>query len=481
MLFDSIDFIFFLPITFFLYWFVFNQNIRIQNFFVVVASALFYGWWSSDFLLLIAFSILVDYGVGRGMARTANDKRRKQFLYVSVFSNLGLLFYFKYYNFFIENFVAAFTFLGGEIDSSSLNIILPVGISFYTFQTLSYTIDVYRRSLEPSKDLIAFAAFVSFFPQLVAGPIERAKNLLPQFSKARRFTYDKSVDGLRQILWGLFKKVVIANTSAQYANMVFDNSELCNGSTLALGVLFFAFQIYGDFSGYSDIAIGTARLFGFELKRNFAFPFFARDIREFWQRWHISLSAWFRDYLYFPLGGSKYGTLITIRNVFIVYIVSGFWHGASWNYIVWGVLNAAYFLPIFFLKSKKHKEIVAYGRLFPSIKEFLQMTLTFLLCLLSWVFFRAESIPHAINFLDGMFDSSLFTMPYLTEDKPGNIFTIVFISFIVLEWLGREGQFALDKWIVWFNKPLRFGIYLGLALLIFYFSGTSEQFIYFQF
>lgn len=481
MLFDSIDFLFFLPVVFLLYWFVFNRTIRLQNILIVGASALFYGWWSPKFLLLILFSIVVDYVIGRGLARTDDERRRKLLLWVSLLSNIGLLFYFKYCNFFVENFIEAFTFFGGEIKSSSLNIILPVGISFYTFQTLSYTIDVYKRKLEPSRDPIAFAAFVSFFPQLVAGPIERAKNLLPQFSVQRTFVYSKAVDGSRQLLWGLFKKVVIADNCAKYASMVYDNSELCNGSTLVLGVVFFAFQIYCDFSGYSDIAIGTARLFGFELKRNFAFPFFARDIREFWQRWHISLSTWFRDYLYFPLGGSKFGTLVSIRNIFIVYIVSGFWHGAGWNYIVWGALNAFYFLPVFLLKSEKYTEIVAHGKLFPSFKEFFQVLFTFFLCIFAWVFFRTESIPHAISFLDGMFDSSLFTMPYLTDDKPGNFFVLVFIGFIVLEWLGRDGQFALDKWIVWFNKPLRFVVYLSLVMLITYFSGSTQQFIYFQF
>lgn len=482
MLFDSIDFIIFLPIIFILYWFIFNRSIRLQNLLIVVASAVFYGWWSTQFLLLILFSIVVDYTVGRGLANTEDNRKRKQLLWISVLSNLGLLFYFKYCNFFIENFIEAFTFFGGEIGSSSLNIILPVGISFYTFQTLSYTIDVYKRKLEPCDDPIAFAAFVSFFPQLVAGPIERAKNLLPQFGAARTFEYSKAVDGLRQILWGLFKKVVIANTCALYANMVFDNADLCNGSTLILGAIFFAFQIYGDFSGYSDIAIGTARLFGFELKRNFAFPFFSRDIREFWSRWHISLSTWFRDYLYIPLGGSKLGNLISIRNIFIVFLVSGFWHGSSWNFIVWGGLNAVYFIPVFLInKNRKHTEIIAQGKLLPSFKELFQVLITFILCIFSWVFFRAESIARAASYIDGIFDASLFTMPYLTDEKPGNLFVVIFICFLMLEWIGREGQFALDKWITWLNKPLRFGVYIILVLLIYYFSDITQQFIYFQF
>ena len=280
--------------------------------------------------------------------------------------NLGFLGFFKYYNFFLENFVDAFSLFGMQINANSLNIILPVGISFYTFQTLSYTIDVYRKKLEPTKDFIAFSAFVCFFPQLVAGPIERATNLLPQFYKKRTFEYHKAVDGMRQILWGLFKKVVIADNCAEFANQIFNNSADMNGSTLVLGAIFFTFQIYGDFSGYSDIAIGTSRLFGFDLKQNFATPYFSRDIAEFWRRWHISLSTWFRDYLYIPLGGSRGGTWMKVRNTFAIFLVSGFWHGANWTFIIWGALNAIYFLPLLFTNNnRKNLGVVAEGKLFP--------------------------------------------------------------------------------------------------------------------
>ena len=308
MLFNSIDFAIFLPIVFILYWFVTNKNLKLQNFLIVAASYLFYGWWDWRFLSLILFSTVVDYTIGRKLRMEENQTKRKILLWTSILVNLGFLGFFKYYNFFLDNFITAFSFFGTEIKANSLNIILPVGISFYTFQTLSYTIDVYKRNLEPTKDFIAFSAFVSFFPQLVAGPIERATNLLPQFYKKRTFEYDKAVDGMRQILWGLFKKIVIADTCAEYANLIFNNSADYSGSTLVLGALFFTFQIYGDFSGYSDIAIGTSRLFGFNLKQNFAFPYFSRDLAEFWRRWHISLSTWFRDYLYIPLGGSRGGT-----------------------------------------------------------------------------------------------------------------------------------------------------------------------------
>ena len=305
MLFNSIDFAIFLPIVFILYWFVTNKNLKLQNLLIVISSYIFYGWWDWRFLSLILFSTILDYSIGISLSKQVNQNKRKMLLWISILMNLGFLGFFKYYNFFLANFMTAFSFFGTEINANSLNIILPVGISFYTFQTLSYTIDVYKRQLETTKDFIAFSAFVSFFPQLVAGPIERATNLLPQFYTKRYFDYSKTVDGMRQILWGLFKKIVIADNCAQYANIIFNNSSEYSGSTLVLGAIFFTFQIYGDFSGYSDIAIGTSRLFGFNLKQNFAFPYFSRDIAEFWRRWHISLSSWFRDYLYIPLGGSR--------------------------------------------------------------------------------------------------------------------------------------------------------------------------------
>tara|TARA_B110000902_G_C14275443_1_gene574728 strand:- start:923 stop:2005 length:1083 start_codon:yes stop_codon:yes gene_type:complete len=360
MLFNSIDFAIFLPIVFILYWFVANKNLKIQNFLIVAASYFFYGWWDWRFLSLILFSTVVDYSIGKMLLNEEKQTKRKVLLLLSIVVNLGFLGFFKYYNFFLENFINAFSFFGTTINANSLHIILPVGISFYTFQTLSYTIDVYKGKLKPTKDFIAFSAFVSFFPQLVAGPIERATNLLPQFYKKRKFEYHQAVDGLRQILWGLFKKIVIADNCAEQANLIFNNSGDYSGSTLVLGAVFFTFQIYGDFSGYSDIAIGVSRLFGFNLKQNFAFPYFSRDIGEFWRRWHISLSTWFRDYLYIPLGGSRGGTWKKVRNTFIIFIVSGFWHGANWTFIVWGALNAVYFLPLLLLnKNRNNLDVVA--------------------------------------------------------------------------------------------------------------------------
>ncbi|TXB61411.1 MBOAT family O-acyltransferase, partial [Phaeodactylibacter luteus] len=383
---------------------------------------------------------------------------------------------------FLDNFITAFSFFGQNIQANSLNIILPVGISFYTFQTLSYTIDVYKRKLEPTKDFIAFSAFISFFPQLVAGPIERATHLLPQFYTKRTFDYSKAVDGMRQILWGLFKKIVIADNCAEYANQIFNNSADMNGSTLVLGALFFTFQIYGDFSGYSDIAIGTSRLFGFDLMQNFNFPYFSRDIAEFWRRWHISLSTWFRDYLYIPLGGSRGGTWMKVRNTFIIFIVSGFWHGANWTFIIWGALNAIYFLPLLLTNNNRNNlETVAQGKLLPSIKELSFMILTFGLTVFAWIFFRAENIGHAISYISKILSSSLFEIPKFSGMRNALTTIILVAIFVLIEWKGRKDQYAIAHLGIKWKPPIRYAMYYAIVIAIFWFSGKEQQFIYFQF
>lgn len=481
MLFNSIDFAVFLPIVFALYWFVTNKSLKMQNLLIIAASYLFYGWWDWRFLSLIIFSTLVDYAVGVGLSKQENQTKRKLLLWTSITVNLGFLGLFKYYDFFLENFISAFSLLGMPIQANSLNIILPVGISFYTFQTLSYSIDVYRRKLEPTKDFFAFAAFVCFFPQLVAGPIERATHLLPQFYSKRKFDYSLAVDGMRQILWGLFKKIVIADNCANYANIIFNNSEDYSGSSLALGAIFFTFQIYCDFSGYSDIAIGTSRLFGFDLMQNFNFPYFSRDIAEFWRRWHISLSTWFRDYLYIPLGGSRGGTWMKVRNTFIIFIVSGFWHGANWTFIVWGALNAVYFLPLLLTKNNRnHIDIVAKGRYLPSIRELLSILLTFGLTVVAWVFFRAENITHATTYIIDMFTdfNSYLSFNVYWEYKKILLFITVFMT---IEWFGREGQYALESLGSNWKRPVRYLMYYAIMLAIFWYGGEEQQFIYFQF
>ena len=482
MLFNSLDFAVFLPIVFALYWFVFKRNLRLQNLLVVFASYFFYGWWDWRFVSLLLFSTIVDYLVGRQLGIETNKQRRKLLLWSSILVNLGFLGFFKYFNFFLDNFKQAFSLFGMEWSVSGLEIVLPVGISFYTFQTLSYTIDVYKRKLEPTKDFIAFAAFVSFFPQLVAGPIERAKHLLPQFYTKRKFDYHLAVDGMRQILWGLFKKVVIADNCAIYANYIFDNSADLNGSTLFIGAIFFSFQIYGDFSGYSDIAIGTARLFGFDLMRNFAYPYFSRDIAEFWRRWHISLSTWFRDYLYIPLGGSRGGTWMKIRNTFIIFIVSGFWHGANWTFIIWGALNALYFLPLQLSnRNRNNLDIVALNKMVPSIKELLQIGVTFIITVFAWIFFRAENLTHAYTYVKTVLSKSILFAPRFLNMDDALYIVMLTIGCVFIEWIGRTHLFALSNLEKRWNRPVRNVFYYTLIILIFVFGGQEQEFIYFQF
>ncbi|MBD3863587.1 MBOAT family O-acyltransferase [Olleya marilimosa] len=479
MYFNSLDFALFLPIVFILYWFVTNKNLKLQNALLVVASYVFYGWWDWRFLSLIVFSSLVDYTIGLQLNKVAQPSKRKLLLWSSILVNLGFLGFFKYYNFFVDSFVDTFSFFGSPIQPNTLDIILPVGISFYTFQTLSYTIDVYKRKLEPTRDIVSFLAFVSFFPQLVAGPIERATHLLPQFYKKRQFHYSQAVDGCRQILWGFFKKVVIADNCAEYANQIFNNSAEHSGSTLLMGALFFTFQIYGDFSGYSDIAIGTSRLFGFDLKQNFAFPYFSRDIAEFWRRWHISLSTWFRDYLYIPLGGSQGGAWMKVRNTFIIFLVSGFWHGANWTFIIWGFLNALYFLPLLLAKrNRTHLNVVAQDSKLPSIIELVQMGLTFGLTVIAWVFFRAESVTHALTYLKGLFSSSLLSLPTI---RPTNLLVLI-LFFIGTEWIGRRQHYAIEVLLLKQSRVIRWAFYMIIIAIIFVFSSDNQQeFIYFQF
>ena len=484
MLFNSLDFAVFLPIVFLLYWFVTKHSLKLQNALIVAASYVFYGWWDWRFLSLIIFSTFLDYSIGRRLKNEENQKIRKTLLWTSIIVNLGLLGVFKYYNFFLDNFIAVFSFFGRDIQPNSLDIILPVGISFYTFQTLSYTIDVYKKKLEPTEDLVAFSAFVCFFPQLVAGPIERATNLLPQFYKKRTFEYDKAVDGMRQILWGLFKKVVIADNCAEYANLIFNSYQDYNGSTLLLGAIFFTFQIYGDFSGYSDIAIGTSRLFGFNLMQNFATPYFSRDIAEFWRRWHISLSTWFRDYLYIPLGGSRGGTWMKVRNTFIIFLVSGFWHGANWTFIVWGGLNALYFLPLLlFKRNRTNLGVVAEGRMLPNLRELWQMGTTFLLTVLAWVFFRAESLDIALIMVKEIFSSTLLDYPTVMETRNLKNTLALLNLFLILEWIGRKHTFPIENHLNNSSTRVRWFSYLFILILIYVFGNYNSklEFIYFQF
>lgn len=451
-----------------------------QNFLLLVASWYFYGCWDWRFLGLLLFSTGLDYYTGLRIAATSGGAR-KAWLWISIGANLGFLGLFKYYDFFVHSFAAALGAMGLQTHPYILNWVLPIGISFYTFHGLSYVIDCYRDSIRPERNFITYALFVSFFPLLVAGPIERATHLLPQLKKGRVFRYENAVEGLRQMLWGFFKKVVVADNCARFANLVFADQGSYSGSVHVLGVFFFAVQIYADFSGYSDIALGTARLFGIDLLRNFANPYFSRDIAEFWRRWHISLSSWFRDYVYIPLGGSRNGRGRAIRNTFIIFLVSGFWHGANWTFLAWGALHAVFFLPLLLTRrNRMHLSVVASGRMLPSLPDGLRMTGTFLLVLLAWVFFRAQTIGDAIAYLRGTFQPSLFALPWM---PPMALISLVLTAFLFgIEWLGRERPYALAGFGARWPPLVRWGFYVFLLALIGMFMVTEEQpFLYFQF
>ncbi len=478
MLFNSIEFLYFFPIVFILYWFLFNKNLRMQNSFIVVSSFVFYGWWDWRFLFLMIFSASIDFFTSIGISRTGSIKKKRILLFTSILTNLGILGFFKYFNFFAENFVSAFTILGYHADPVTIKIILPVGISFYTFQALSYTIDVYKGKLLPTNDIISYFSFISFFPQLVAGPIERATNLLPQFYQTRKFNELAAKDGLRQMLWGLFKKIVVADNCAFYVNEIFNNYQDYSGSTLVLGAVLFAVQIYCDFSGYSDIAIGSAKLLGFSLMRNFAYPYFSRNIAEFWRRWHISLSTWFRDYVYIPLGGSQGSFGKKIRNTFIIFILSGFWHGANWTFLFWGFLNALYFLPLLILnRNRIYLDVPAGNSHLPNIKEFTGIFFTFSATVLAWVFFRSNDLSHAFNFLRNIFTVKLFSLPVY---HPLDL-AIIIPVFFSIEWMQRKQQHALVLEHLKISKILRWVLYYLLIAVILFYGGPKQQFIYFQF
>jgi len=479
MLFNSISFAIFLPVVFIFYWFITKKSLRLQNLLLLVASYIFYGWWDYRFLFLLIFSTALDFFTGLKIFGSKNLIAKKLWLWTSICVNLGFLGIFKYYNFFADSFADALSLVGISTNLWTIKVILPVGISFYTFHGLSYVFDIYNNKINPVKNFIDYSVFVSFFPLLVAGPIERATHLLPQIQRTRNFDYSKAVDGMRQILWGLFKKIVIADNCAVIVNDIFDNYMDYSGSTLVLGAILFSFQIYCDFSGYSDIALGTARLFGIELLRNFAFPYFSRDIAEFWRRWHISLTTWFRDYLYIPLGGSRGGTWMKVRNTFIIFLVSGFWHGANWTFIVWGALNAIYFLPLMLTdKNRQNTDTVAEGNLFPNLKEIMQIGFTFLITVIAWIFFRSETVGKAFEYLYNTVSSSLLTMPDFHGSKT---VLLLIIIMVLIEWLQRDKQHALQLNHLSIPGTARWGLYFTLVFVIFWFGGSQQQFIYFQF
>lgn len=471
MFFNSVTFLLFFVIFFFIYWLVARRNLRMQNILILLASYIFYGWWDWRFVFLLVLSTVIDFGFGLAISRTLLHK--KLYLWLSIFNNLAILGFFKYYNFFADSFRIMMLKIGFETHPYFLDIVLPVGISFYTFHGMSYVFDIYNDKIKPTSNFIDYAVFVSFFPLLVAGPIERASHLLPQVMKVRKFDYTQAMDGMRLIVWGLFKKIIVADNLALIVNQIFGHEEQYQGSTLVLGAIYFAFQIYGDFSGYTDIALGTAKLLGFELLTNFKFPYFSRDIAEFWRRWHISLSSWFKDYVYIPLGGSKGGKWISLKNIFIIFLLSGFWHGAKWTFVVWGCYHALLYVPLFlFNVNRRYDEnIVAFDCVFPTFREFFQMTLTFVLVTIGWVFFRSDSLSDAMQYFGGL-ANGLFTMP--TQIGGLRIIGI----FLLMDWLSRKNERRPHAFI-----PAVVYIFIMIIVLLIFGKGSNEsiEFIYFQF
>ncbi|WP_341215364.1 MBOAT family O-acyltransferase, partial [uncultured Wocania sp.] len=483
MLFNSLEFFIFLLVVYLLYWLILKKSLKAQNLLLLFASYLFYGWWDWRFLSLILLSTIADYLVGLKIAANEKKTLRKLWLWVSVFFNVGLLGFFKYFNFFVDSWVDMLSMFGYNMGSTwTLQVILPVGISFYTFQTMSYSFDIYYKKLKPTRDFLSFATFVSFFPQLVAGPIERASNLLSQIINKRTFNYNQSVTGLKLILWGLFKKVVIADSLGPIVDDIFANYANYSASTLILGAVLFSFQIYGDFSGYSDMAIGIAKLFGVELSSNFKFPYFSRNIAEFWRRWHISLSTWFRHYVYIPLGGSFGGKLKSIRNIGIVFLISGFWHGANWTFVFWGAFHALAFIPVFLIgKNTAYKNtIIGENSIFPSIMDTLRVIMVFSIVTFSWIFFRSESITDAFNYISYIINDFSFTNYLHPKGYRMLDYYILLILFVFYEYIIRKDERLPFKFK---SKIVRFILYtlVIVLMLLFYDDNIDKSFIYFQF
>lgn len=476
MLFNTFNFLYFLLLVFPVYWLL-NKNLKLQNAFILICSYFFYACWDYRFLFLLIFSTYLDFFTGKRIYEADSKALKKMWLIISVGINLGFLGFFKYYNFFADQAATLIQMLGFKPNIWTLKVILPVGISFYTFHGLSYVFDIYNGKFQPRKSFFEYAVFVCFFPLLVAGPIERASHLLPQVERHRRFQYSTAVNGLRQILWGLFKKVVIADNCADYVNKIFNDYHHYNGAVLFLGATLFAFQIYGDFSGYSDIALGTARLFGFELLKNFSYPYFSRDIAEFWRRWHISLSSWFRDYMYIPLGGSKVSKAKQVRNTFIIFLVSGFWHGANWTFIVWGGLNAVYFLPLLLAnKNRANLQFENGDTIAGRMLVFFKIGFTFFLTTIAWVFFRAPSVSDALSYLGRMF-KNIATRPTIL---PYDLLALILLMLVV-EWIGKDDHFGLERLMARKPAVLRYSFYYALIFLLFLYAGNKQEFIYFQF
>ena len=476
MLFNSLTYAMFLPIVFAIYWLL-RKNFKWQNYFLLLASYVFYAWWDWRFLGLLFGMSLLSWLCGYLIIRsryTSHHVNAKCCMITSIVINVGILALFKYYNFFIGSFADLF---GLQNSIHSLKIVLPLGISFFTFQAIAYVLDVYKRKIEPT-NLVDCLLYIGFFPKLLAGPIERPTNLIPQIQKPRVFEYDLAVDGCRQMLWGLFKKVVIADNAALYVNQVYGDYANQSGSTLLLAAILYTIQIYGDFSGYSDMAIGTAKLFGFRFRDNFLFPYFSRNMNEFWRRWHISLNTWFVDYVYIPLGGSRNGKWHTIRNIMIVFLLSGLWHGADWSFVAWGAYHGLLLVLLILLnRNTKYEHVVAYDKVIPTFKEFGQMLLVFTLATFGWMMFRADNMSQFIDYTRRMCSSDLFSIPKLT----GYYILFANIAFMfVMEWFMRRNTHGLD-FKHHTSHIIHYTLYTLVFILILLFGGHTENFIYMYF
>ena len=477
MYFNSFHFAAFLPIVFILYWIIGGRRREGQNLLLILASYYFYACWDWKFLFLLIFSTLLDYSCALFIEKQETRAGRLRWLWLCVGINVGFLGIFKYYNFFATSFAALLSGFGFQVHPYVLDVILPVGISFYTFHGLSYIIDIYYGRIKAERNFVDYSLFVSYFPLLVAGPIERATHLLPQLKVRRDFNFEKAKEGVFQIIWGLVKKIVIADSCANYANEIFNHAGSMNSLSLILGAVYFAFQIYGDFSGYSDIALGTSKLFGIDLLKNFNYPYFSRDIAEFWRRWHISLSSWFRDYLYIPLGGNSGGKAMRIRNTFIIFLVSGFWHGANWTFVIWGLINALYFLPLLLLnRNRKNVDEIVLRPDWESVQTVFNILITFALSCLAWVFFRAESLSKALEYLKRLFTNGQFQVQYFAIERYNYELLALLVAFVGFEWVHRYRIEPISGRWSWVKLSLCLAALLALGVYSDY-----KNFIYFQF
>ena len=474
MLFNSFEFVIFFILVFIIYWKLLGEKLILQNIFLLTVSYIFYGWWSKTFLLIIFSITLLDFIYGFQVA-SKNNTKSKIFLWLCIINNLGILFLFKYYNFFANEIQFFFSKIGLSIHPTLINIVLPIGISFYTFHGMSYIIDIYNRKQRPISNFIDYSLFVSFFPLLIAGPIERANHLLPQIQKKRYFNYIQVVEGCRLVLWGLFKKVVIADGLAIISDEIFNNYSNHNGFSLIYGAIAFSFQIYADFSGYSDMAKGLAKMLGFEILSNFNFPYFSKNISEFWKKWHTSLTSWFRDYLFIPMGGSKRSNIITIRNIFIVFMISALWHGASWNFLIWGFIHAICYLPLYLLKNSSSEKLNR--SIISKFIKLFKIIITFSFVTFAWIFFRSEGVSNALNYINRLFFNFTDGVSFSRKES-FSIFYIIFL--LIIDYFLSKNNNSLSLQIK--SRTIRWLFYSFLIFLIgIYMQTNTTNFIYFQF